>query len=185
MFTCIKAAQVCAFFAMKAGNRINILKLMKLLYLCERESMRRFESPLIYDHFVSMDHGPVLSRTLDLLNGSSNDADCAEQWDEWVGRDQYDVKLQRKISEEMLDRMSRADLEVMNAVWDEFGKKTEWELVAYTHAHCAEWKDPGHSSIPIRYEEVFHALGKSKSISREIANEIRGQRELDRVFASL
>jgi len=79
MFTCIKAAQVCAFFAMKAGNRINILKLMKLLYLCERESMRRFESPLIYDHFVSMDHGPVLSRTLDLLNGSSNDADCAEQ----------------------------------------------------------------------------------------------------------
>jgi len=96
-----------------------------------------------------------------------------------------DVKLQRKISEEMLDRMSRADLEVMNAVWDEFGKKTEWELVKYAHAHCAEWTDPEGSSIPIRYEDVFRALGKSESISREIADEIRGQRELDRMFASL
>ncbi len=186
MFTCTTAAQVCAFFALKAGGRINILKLMKLLYLSERESMRRFDLPIIYDRFVSMNNGPVLSATLDLLNGSSSDADCAEQWARWIGgRDQHDIKVQRGIREDMFDHLSRADLEVLNAVWEQFGMHDKWELVSHTHKNCPEWKHPGGSSLPIRYEDVLLALGKSESVSREIAGEIRGQRELDRIFASL
>ena len=186
MFTYATAAQVCAFFAWKAGGAINILKLMKLLYLSERESLRRHESPIIYDRFVSMDNGPVLSRTYELLCGTCYDKNGAREWEKWISRrDQHDIKLQREVSEKMLDHLSRANLEILNDIWEQFGGKNQWELSDYTHKHCSEWRDPKHSSIPIRYEEILLALGKSKSIARNIAEEIQGQRELDEVFASL
>ncbi|MDA8032469.1 MAG: SocA family protein, partial [Alphaproteobacteria bacterium] len=167
------------------GGGINIVKLMKLLYLAERESMRRYDLPILGDHYVSMAHGPVLSRTYDLLNGAAR-GQCASQWKEWIsGRDQHEIRAQSGIREEMLDRTSIADMEVLNAVWDAFGGFAPWDLVEYTHKNCPEWKDPGDSSAPIAEEEIFRALGKSESVSREIADEIRGQRELDRIFASL
>jgi len=49
---------------------MNYLKLMKLLYLADRESMRRNGRPISGDRYVSMDHGPVLSQTLNLINGA-------------------------------------------------------------------------------------------------------------------
>ena len=49
-----KAAQTAAFFALRSGGSINILKLAKLLYLAERESMEKFDEPLFYDRLVSM-----------------------------------------------------------------------------------------------------------------------------------
>ena len=53
MFSCTAAAQLCAFFALKEGGGINIVKLMKLLYLAERESMqplmtRRFSAIIMF-----------------------------------------------------------------------------------------------------------------------------------------
>ncbi len=64
-----KAAQVAAFFALSEGGKINVLKLVKLIYLADRSAMEAFEAPILNDKFVSMDHGPVNSITLNLING--------------------------------------------------------------------------------------------------------------------
>ena len=50
-----KAAQVAAYFALKEQGSINVLKLAKLLYLAERESMRLFDEPMFFDRLVSME----------------------------------------------------------------------------------------------------------------------------------
>ncbi|MDA8015644.1 MAG: SocA family protein, partial [Gammaproteobacteria bacterium] len=151
----------------------------------ERESMQRYDSPILGDHYVSMAHGPVLSRTYDLLNGAAR-GKCAQQWEEWIsGRDQHKIMAQDAINEEMLDRFSIADLEVLNAVWDEFGGFAPWELVDYTHKNCPEWKDPGDSSAPIADEAIFLALGRNKSLARELAEDMHDDRELDRMFSPL
>ena len=41
-----KAAQVAAFFAIKEGGAINVLKLAKLLYLSDREHLSQYDFPI-------------------------------------------------------------------------------------------------------------------------------------------
>jgi Protein of unknown function (DUF4065) len=60
-FNVKKAAQVAAFFALKQGGQIHVLKLTKLVYLSDREFMDRYDIPITGDKLVSMDHGPVNS----------------------------------------------------------------------------------------------------------------------------
>jgi uncharacterized phage-associated protein len=57
---------MAAFFAKKEGDVIPVLKLTKLLYLADREALARYGEPITYDLPVSMEHGPVLSRALNL-----------------------------------------------------------------------------------------------------------------------
>src|SRR3954452_2667828 len=85
-----KAAQVGAFFAKSAGGKINVLRLAKLVYLADREFLRLYDCPILFDHLVSMPHGPVNSLTLNYVNGLLRD----EKWDEFLsGRESYDVAL--------------------------------------------------------------------------------------------
>jgi uncharacterized phage-associated protein len=67
MFNEFKVTQIAAFFLPKEGGEMFLLKLMKLLYLSERESFARFECSISGDKFYSLPHGPVLSRTKELI----------------------------------------------------------------------------------------------------------------------
>jgi len=60
MFSEKKIAQVAAFFVSKAGGRLNHMKLLKLIYLSDRESLDQWGEPISYD---SMERGSVLSST--------------------------------------------------------------------------------------------------------------------------
>jgi len=93
MFAARKVGQMAAYFADRQGGKINILKLMKLLYLADRESMARHDEPISFDRFVSMDQGPVLSRTYDLINGSYPQRIAAD-WDEWISdRENHEAQV--------------------------------------------------------------------------------------------
>ena len=60
-FNARKAAQVGAYFAKASGGKINVLKLVKLIYLADRHSMELYDAPILNDVFVSMNKGPVNS----------------------------------------------------------------------------------------------------------------------------
>jgi len=53
-----KAAQVGAYFAFQQGGSINLMKLVKLVYLANRNAMAKYDYPIFDDHMVSMPHGP-------------------------------------------------------------------------------------------------------------------------------
>lgn len=81
MFTGETIAQMAAYFMDKEEERqMEVLKLIKLLYLADRESVDRYGEPISFDKMVRMVHGPVLSRTLNLINGFVRGKDAA-QWD--------------------------------------------------------------------------------------------------------
>ena len=50
---------------------MSYMKLIKLLYLADREALLRWGRPITFDAYVSMDRGPVLSSVLDLINGGT------------------------------------------------------------------------------------------------------------------
>lgn len=183
MFTARKAAQMAAFFANQQGGTINILKLMKLMYLADRESMNKFAAPISYDLFGSMDQGPVLSRTLNLINGTYP-APIAADWEEWINdRENYQLGCNREFERKDLDCLSDADMEVLESVWANFGHMNQWELRDYSHTHIPEWTDPGGSFIAISAEQIFRGLGVDQP--EVLAQEVDAEYELDRLFARL
>jgi len=179
-FNVRKAAQMAAFFAKQEGGTINVLKLVKLIYLANRAAMEKFDFPLVNDNLVSMDHGPVNSMTFDYINGFQQDRDA---WEEFVtDRSGYAVGLVNpKLSVDDLDEMSAADLDALNETWQSFGRFEKWAIRDHTHEKCPEWEDPDGSSQPIPYERVFKFLAKPDS--EFLARRIIEQRRIDEVFA--
>ena len=175
-----KAAQVAAFFLFKASQRranITILKLMKLMYLAERCSYKQYGEPIIGDALVSMPNGPVLSKTLDLINfGAQENIDGG--WDSMIaersGRDMALKSSDLIKSEDDLRELSESDLDVLQSIWSEFGNKSAIWLREYTHnaANCPEWEDPDGSSIPIKLEKLFEFFGFSEEESNALQSRL-------------
>ena len=155
-----KAAQAAALFLLKAGGPMPHLKLMKLLYIADRESYRRHSSPITGDEMVSMPHGPVLSHTLDLMKGAASSA--PDGWSRYVCRvNQHAVTLADGVTwETFLGKLSRGDRWVIDEVWERYGRMSQWELRDLTH-EFPEWEDPRGSSKPIERYTLFRALGMS------------------------
>lgn len=181
-----KAAQVAAYFLFRAHGRLPVLKLMKLMYLAERLSYQRFGEPIIGDILVSMEHGPVLSRTLNRINGMTQSE--VDGWDKWVSdRDGYDVALSdasliRSPEEDLLE-LSDADLGLLKKTWEDFGHLSQYEIRNYTHNKCAEWTDPNGSSIPIDMTHFFEVLNYSPEQIKALSARLNEQSVINTIFA--
>lgn len=181
-----KVAQMAAYFLSRTDGNLPILKLMKLLYLADRKSLELYGMPISGDRMVSMPHGPVLSRTYDLMTGSSPSGD--DGWECWIAdREAHSVSLKPCEGQQAPDfsDLSDADIEVLEAVQSDFGSMGKWQIRDYTHDHCAEWKDPQGSSYPIFYKDVFLALGRSQEDALAAQQEIESYNEMDQLFARL
>lgn len=178
-----RAAQAAAYFLFRAGGRLPLVKLMKLMYLAERLSLKRYGEPLTGDRLVSMPHGPVLSMTYDHVNGAL--PSCEGGWDSWVAdRAGHEVALNDESMilspEEDLLRLSESDLEVLAETWAEFGHWDRWALVNYTHSEaCPEWEDPEGSSKPINYATLFEKLGYTKDQATSLVERMVTQQALN------
>ena len=180
-----KVAQMAAYLIRKDGERMAHLKLMKLLYLSDREAMSRYGFPMSGDSVVAMPHGPVLSQTLNLMDGDVESQPGG--WEAWISdKENHEVSLRNSaFAFEELDQLSRADIEVLDAIWQQFGHMGKYEIRDYTHNHCSEWHDPKGSSHPIPLHNIFTALGRSHEEAITLAENIEAERSVDRLFASL
>lgn len=170
-----KVAQVAAFFALKNGGKINVLRLTKLIYLADRRHMRDFEFPITGDDFVSMPFGPVNSATYNYMNDKTRVRQ--NEWREFIGkREGKNVPLSRPTSIHDLDELSRAEINTLEETWKEFKDLEQFALAEWTHVHCPEWHDPSGSSIPIGFSSVYKYLGKENSA--ELAEQIEMERGL-------
>jgi uncharacterized phage-associated protein len=181
MFSEIKTTQMAAYLLKKQGGRMAYLKMLKLLYLAEREAMAKWGESMSGDMFVSMPHGPVMSETYDLIIGDSQG-----YWNELIkGEAGYELSLARNIETEDLEELCPAEIKIMDKVFDEFGKMGKWEIRDYTHDHCPEWQDPYGSSYPIKPESIFRAMGKTEEQIKKLTQKYFEQNQLDRLKAEL
>jgi uncharacterized phage-associated protein len=167
-----KAAHVAAYFALKAGGSINVLKLVKLAYLADRQFLTEYDEPILFDRLVSMEHGPVDSSLLSLINGEVEHP----QWTSIINaKANHVVGLNEAVGPDNLDELSEAEIDVLNTVWQQFGHMNQWQLRDYTHDNCPEWEDPFKSSYIIPYERIFKYLGRgehSEALERDIKTRI-------------
>lgn len=151
-----KAAQIAAQYIQHAGGSIEKLKLIKLLYLTERESVATRGRPIIYDEYYSLKDGPICSNTLNGLNHQSD----ADVWKEYVGIDGNITRfLPKKLTEDDADEISKSDHKVIAAVWEKFGYMTASQIRKWTHDHCPEYSEVVSGRVPIKDEDMAKAVG--------------------------
>ena len=174
-FSTRKAAQVLAYLLSKSGGQMNILKATKLIYLAERRSMERRECTIVDDHYVSMPFGPVNSYTYSYMDGKA--LARIEEWRELIApRDGNQIRWTRPVSPDELSELSRAELKILDSVWDEFQDIDRFDLADWTHRYCPEWRDPNGSSMPIELASIYKALHKDSPV--ELAEQMQAERRL-------
>ncbi len=121
----------------RAGGRMNIMKLVKLMYLLDRLSLDRRGVPMARGDYLSMRNGPVTSELLDLINSGRLFGEPDQRWEQNVSdRRDHDVKLEQMPAREHL---SDAEAALLDEIWREHGSKDQWQLVDWCHAQCKEW----------------------------------------------
>ncbi len=110
---------------------MNYMKLIKLLYLTDREALKRWGRPVTTDCYVSMDRGPVLSEVLNLINHGPR-PHVASPWREIISEPGvYSVSLLSN-QDPPDDELSKAEEDLIDETYTEHGSESTWALVDFT-----------------------------------------------------
>jgi hypothetical protein len=142
------------------------MKLLKLLYLADREALITLGRPITFDRMFSMPHGPVLSRTLDLM-ASEPDPKQPTYWHRYISPPVGDYEVELRDAGIPSDDLSRAEEEILDSVFERFGHMTRWQVRDYTHS-LPEYEDPEGSSLPIFLSSLLQSAGISKEDAEAI-----------------
>jgi hypothetical protein len=180
-----KLIQSCAYVLRKYDHHLNYTKLIKLLYLSDKEALRDSIQTISGDSYVSMKNGPVLTTLFDLIKGSAEDKDAQSLWNARFCRDGYDlVSLSDRIPN---GELSRYEKEVIDKTDSRFHDKTYSEMIQYVHRSdvCPEWRDPGRGAVPIQFEDVLRSIGCANDEIDWIIEENETFDEEEKLFATL
>jgi uncharacterized phage-associated protein len=173
-----KATQAAARLLRLRGGRMSHLKLIKLLYLVDREAYVRWGRPVTYDSYYSMPHGPVLSFTLDRINEPEENE--GSYWSRVIDR-KHDHEVSLRSMEIPRDSLSPAEEALIDDVYSRFGRMNRWELRDFTHT-LPEWEDPRGSSAPIDPASILRSEGFSEEEIQEIASGLEESALADTIF---
>lgn len=170
-----KTTQVAALFIEKEGRKISYMKLIKLLYLADREALLSWERSLSGDDYVSMENGPVLSRVLNIINYGKAPVRIKSlnaYWYEYISEpDNYEIEL---INNPGTDKLSKNEINLIDKIYDEFGEFDRWDLVEICHDILPEWENVEKTSKPITINKIFEVeqkpLEEIERIEEEVAN---------------
>jgi len=155
----------CIACLVKAGgrDRLPYMKVLKLLYYADRESLRRAGYPITGDSPYAMRFGPVLSRTYDHVKANPQfpmPDDDAEHWRHYLLTEGYDLRL---LADPGDDELSRHDEQILARVWAAHGHEGPFDLSEASH-DFPEWRAnhrPG-TSRPIPVGDILGALDLSE-----------------------
>jgi len=65
-----KTLAAVAYLIQKEGGEVNFFLALKMLYVADKDALIQWGKPITGDDFVSMDKGPVLSKTYNFFKGT-------------------------------------------------------------------------------------------------------------------
>ncbi len=172
-FDAEKVTEAAALLLILRGGRMHYIKLLKLLYIADRQALCEWGIPVSHDNYVSMDNGPVLSQTYNLVK------EGGRVWSEYISAPfgDYEIELTGEQPPKS-KKLSRAEEKMLRSVFEQFGHKNRWDLVDYVHTF-PEWRDPHGSCIPIQVEEILQAMNESPEAVKAIVAELENERKVE------
>jgi len=153
----VKIVESILYLALK-GVQLDQYKLVKLLYLADREHLRRFGRPITFDKYVAMEFGPVASCAYDIVRGKKVHGFDADLLPFELERHDKVISVVRPKREIVHDEFSRSDLAVLDEIADMYGDKSFSDLYELTHEHFAyhrAWSNRSTKADEMRFEDFL------------------------------
>jgi len=169
MFNQKKAQHLISYILSKFDRRIECIKLIKLVYYIDRESIAQTGFSVSTDRYVSMKHGPVSSNIYSLINDEYRGVN---NWSDSIRREGHDVIALNANCE--YDSLSEKDLEIVDEMLFKYGKWDKWKLVDETHKPeddqgFSDWKGNDNGMKEISKKEMMeHLHGFSEADIKEV-----------------
>jgi uncharacterized phage-associated protein len=117
-------------------------KLMKLFYFSDFGHIKNFASPITYDRYVHLEHGPVPSTILNLVSAVENDPDNAILADA-ISVEEKDKQKRivsiRRFSDKDEKYFTEEELQIMKMVCERFASKNAKFIEDSSHKESA-WR---------------------------------------------
>jgi uncharacterized phage-associated protein len=173
MFSEEKVTHMASYILLKKSGGMSKIKLLKLLYLSEREYLAKFGESMSGDEFVLMPHGLFMSSTYKIIfNGGYT-------WESFIfSKETNEVSLKNNITEELLDELSISEIEILDLIINDFGSFNESEIVDYIHNNCKEFEKYNGLTQFIPHTDILSAIGVSKKDSINLIEHGKEQKSL-------
>lgn len=157
-----KAVAVISLLASRGLPELTKGKACKLVFLADHLHLVRYGRPITGDWFTAMDHGPVPSNTLDLLDALEQGlptSDAALALIQHLSLDRsYQYPRLAAPGPIQLDSLSRSDIKALDEVIVKYGQMSFNQLRALTHeyeAYKTAWNRRTGPSSAMTFEEFF------------------------------
>ncbi len=178
-----KATEAAYLFIRREGGWLNVMKLVKLVYLLDRLSIAKRGIPVVGGVYFSMKNGPVTSELLDIINSGKLADEEAAGWDDLISaRKGHMVALQKE--DVSIESLSDAEIQLIDEVYQEHGRKDQWEIRNWCHQNCGEWTSlqSGRSNIGI--DQIAQNVGKSPAEVERIVEEASESNLMSSIFSA-
>lgn len=155
-----KIIQIVHYVIAKYKYRINYTKLIKLLYLADRQALAETGTSITGDTYYAMANGPVLSTLYDLIRGKGSD-DMKIMWNSVFAKDGYDIyALSENIS---YGELSEYEEKVLDDIDEKYHNMTYTKMINLVHNKeiCPEWNKPVNGAKLIKPESILLFSGWS------------------------
>src|SRR5262245_3077038 len=103
-----KTIQAIGVFLRQDGVRcMNYMRLLKLLYIADREALRHTGRTIVGGPVVAMERGPVLEEVYDLIQGRHRQMPL---WDEYLRTSHFNLRL---VKDPDVGQLSRSEIETL------------------------------------------------------------------------
>lgn len=155
----------------RTGMELDQYKVVKLIYLADREHFRRFRRPISFDRFVAMEYGPVASNALRVMKGENvAGIDRAalpfeiKKFDKLYFLNHPKREIKREV-------FSKSDLKVLDEVVAQYGNCSFKQLYNLTHGHFAydrAWQNRHSNAEPMRFEDFLDESAEKEEIVEDL-----------------
>jgi uncharacterized phage-associated protein len=159
-FSVAKAIQAVGVVLRRDGVRsMNAMRLLKLLYLADREALRQTGRPIVGGAIVAVERGPLLREVHDLVRGRHRHMPL---WDEFLRTSHFNVEL---LKDPDVGLLSRFEIQTLQDVARHYADDDEWDLSRLTRT-LPEWQknNPGTGERAIALADVLEAVGRGAEL---------------------
>jgi uncharacterized phage-associated protein len=172
-----RALQASAYLLRLDGKRMSYLRLLKLLYIADREWLAETSESITGDRAHAMKQGPVLSTVYDLVKGNGT---RAGEWDDFIHTEGYAVEL---IADPGRGELSKGIVEKLSEITERYRNLDDWELSELTHGF-KEWVENYQGgSVLIPWQAILSAQNRPEMIG-VVEREEAERHVLDDVFGT-
>lgn len=165
-FNSLKTIQSAAFLLRREpAHRMNFVRLLKILYLAEREILAESGKPLTGSRVVAMRRGTIPQDVLDVISGRHT---ASPEWSRFFRTDRYSIEMTNDPGLSYLSKYVCRKLDEVSRKHDDFD---EWAMVDETQ-RLPEWQQnaPGDPPREITLRQILEAVGRAADLEQIVAD---------------